>query len=101
MYKPITENPLVIDFSSVKTYDELHDLLKEKFGFPEYYGKNLDALWDCIGEVFIWGEKEERTIELYGVSSIREDLQNQMSGILRIFQDVHAENPKVKFIIKS
>jgi len=100
-YKPITENPLAIDFSSVKSLDDLHGLLKEKFGFPEYYGKNLDALWDCMGDVFIWGEEEEWTIELYGVYSIREDLQEEMAGVLEVFQDVHAESPKVKFVIKS
>jgi ribonuclease inhibitor len=27
---------------------ELHDQLKEKLKFPDYYGNNLDALWDCL-----------------------------------------------------
>lgn len=25
-----------------------HSILQEKFELPKYYGKNLDALWDCI-----------------------------------------------------
>ena len=29
MYKPITENPIVIDFSKVRYYDELYELLKD------------------------------------------------------------------------
>ena len=28
-----------------------HDYLKMIFGFPEYYGKNLDALYDCLGDL--------------------------------------------------
>ena len=28
-----------------------HDYLKEVFDFPEYYGKNLDALYDCLCEI--------------------------------------------------
>ncbi|TPG58017.1 barstar family protein [Hymenobacter nivis] len=26
----------------------LHAQLKQKLFFPDYYGENLDALWDCI-----------------------------------------------------
>ena len=32
---------------------EAHEYLKEVFSFPEYYGKNLDALFDCLGEMRI------------------------------------------------
>ena len=27
---------------------ELHDLLAEQLNFPQWYGKNLDALFDCL-----------------------------------------------------
>ena len=28
-----------------------HDYLKEILNFPDYYGKNLDALYDCLCEI--------------------------------------------------
>lgn len=28
-----------------------HPYLKEQFSFPDYYGSNLDALYDCLMEV--------------------------------------------------
>lgn len=28
-----------------------HDYLMEVFDFPDYYGKNLDALYDCLTEI--------------------------------------------------
>ncbi|MCF0146683.1 MAG: barstar family protein [Eubacterium sp.] len=28
-----------------------HEYLKEAFGFPDHYGKNLDALYDCLTEM--------------------------------------------------
>ena len=29
----------------------VHDYLKEQLQFPEYYGKNLDALHDCLTDL--------------------------------------------------
>ncbi|MBR7081998.1 MAG: barstar family protein [Oscillospiraceae bacterium] len=31
--------------------DELHETLAMGLGFPEYYGKNLDALHDCLADI--------------------------------------------------
>ena len=28
-----------------------HDYLMEMLDFPDYYGKNLDALYDCLCEI--------------------------------------------------
>lgn len=30
---------------------ELHEYLMEMMVFPEYYGKNLDALYDCLSDI--------------------------------------------------
>ena len=30
-----------------------HNYLKEVLNFPDYYGKNLDALYDCLTEIGI------------------------------------------------
>ena len=38
----------VIDLAQVKSRTDLHDLLARNLDFPDYYGKNLDALFDCL-----------------------------------------------------
>lgn len=35
------------DLKTIKTIDQLHTLLKDSFGFPEFYGRNFPALVDC------------------------------------------------------
>lgn len=37
-----------LDFTGCRYWDDIHNAVKETFGFPDYYGKNLDAMWDCL-----------------------------------------------------
>ena len=41
---PIDERDL-LDISTI------HDYLRVTLGFPEHYGKNLAALYDCLGDI--------------------------------------------------
>lgn len=40
----------VLDGKLMKSKDDLHTQLQNELGFPDYYGKNADALWDCLGD---------------------------------------------------
>jgi len=40
-----------LDFSNITKLEQMHQLLKEKFGFPGFYGCNGDALIDCWSEL--------------------------------------------------
>ena len=46
-YKPV-DNPIVLDFTDCNNWLKMYDILKDGFGFPEYFGNNPDALWDCL-----------------------------------------------------
>ena len=41
-------NEVILNSEEFSNIDELHLLLKKKLKLPEYYGKTLDALWDCL-----------------------------------------------------
>ena len=38
----------VLDGRSMMNKDQVHDYLVERFNFPSYYGRNLDALYDLM-----------------------------------------------------
>lgn len=64
----------------------VHDYLKEQLDFPEYYGKNLDALHDCLTdlddmEITITAPDEDGAI---------------YQKILRIFKAADRENDSLK-----
>ena len=39
---------IVFDSSHVESIDQLHSELSRSLDFPDYYGANLDALYDCL-----------------------------------------------------
>ena len=63
-----------------------HDYIKEALDFPDYYGKNLDALYDCLTVI-------ECEIELINSDEVSED-------ILDTFTDAANENDYLKLIIR-
>ncbi len=44
------EQVFYIDLAGVITRDELHETLAKALLLPDYYGKNLDALYDVLTE---------------------------------------------------
>ncbi|MDO4418992.1 MAG: barstar family protein [Ruminococcus sp.] len=39
---------VTLNFSDCDYLGEVHKIIKEQLNFPEWYGCNLDALWDCL-----------------------------------------------------
>ncbi len=39
---------VIINASKITSVEALHDTFKEAFGFPDYYGRNMDAWIDCM-----------------------------------------------------
>lgn len=66
---------------------EGHDYLSEALNFPDYYGKNLDALYDCLCEI-------EADIELINANVVDEE-------IIDTFKDAASENEFLNFEVSS
>lgn len=39
---------IVLDGAQFTSKEKLHVILKSELQLPDYYGNNLDALWDCL-----------------------------------------------------
>ena len=98
-FKSIEENPVILDFTGCEYLGEIHSILKTKFGLPEYYGENWDALWDCMNGLFY--QMGEFKVNIYGFMSLPEDLRNYCGTMLEIFDDVHKSTPNVTFELFS
>ena len=59
-----------------------HDYLMEALDLPDYYGKNLDALYDCLCEI-------EADIEIVNAGAVDKD-------IIDTFKDAALENDLLK-----
>ena len=98
-FKPIHDNPIVLDFSGCRYLGEVHKRLKECFGLPEFYGENWDALWDCLDGLFL--ERGIWLVEIYGFTSLQKNLRKECEKMLEIFRDVQQSTPNVVFRIVS
>ena len=63
-----------------------HEYIKEKLDFPDYYGENLDALFDCLTEM------DNKIIIIKDSDLLDEDL-------IDTFKDASVENPDLKLIL--
>ena len=87
----------IIDFTNVKTYLEMHFVVREALDFPHYYGCNWDAFWDCLTNMVgrpVW-------IEIIGLDIIEQkfdDAANVLKNILKEFK--HYENDEFVHDIK-
>ena len=64
--------------------------ITEALQFPDHYGKNLDALFDCLAEIC-----KPVAVTLFGTSALTAALGSYGSMMLRVFSDAAAENPNL------
>ena len=73
----------ILDGKKMVSREETHRYLKETFGFPDYYGKNLDALHDCLAEM---GEME---VEIENAADMLAALGKYGELLIQMLEDVN------------
>lgn len=88
---------VTLDFSNCKYIYDIHMVIQNALEFPEYYGKNLDALWDFGQDYALSYDKV--TLIIKGANSVPEDLEESIIEILEVFGEIHNDCPNFTFTI--
>ena len=85
---------LVLDGDKISSREELHRLMEAVLDFPEWYGGNLDALYDCLTELM-----EEVDIQVLHMRALEERLGDYTGKLLRVLKDAEHVNLNIRIDI--
>ncbi len=74
---------VIIDMKSWKDRESAHESLKEELGFPDWYGKNADALYDLLTE-------GDYSIVLCNAETARAAMGKELDRLLKVMRDAGA-----------
>lgn len=77
----------------MKTRDSAYDHMAQTMNFPDYFGRNLDALYDVLTE-------RSADVTLKNAEAMINSLGSYGCGILKCFFDAAEQNPDLAFKIK-
>ena len=81
---------VTIQLEGVSSKEELHERLARALEFPDYYGRNWDAFWDCITELNL-DDISEMTLTDWDVFATH--LSAEAGKLLRCLNDWIHEMP--------
>ena len=100
----MSKEKYTIDFTNVKYYLEMHGVIWKALNFPDYYGCNWSAFWDCLTDMY----GDPIHIEILGLDVIEQkfdDAAEKMISILKKFKhfnnDLFAKDIKIEIAIKD
>ena len=88
---------VTLDFTGIRSNWELHEYFKNVFELPSYYGRNMDALWDCLRCSF----EEATVITLKNLYSLPKDMYAVIPVIQELFRDLEREEAEVTVVYEE
>lgn len=80
----MAELSYTVDCREMTSRAAVHDLLAQTFAFPAYYGRNLDALYDCLTAL------PPCAVQLRHTGALYENLGAYAEKLLAVFRDAAA-----------
>lgn len=77
---------VVLDAGQMRTREKAHLYLKAQLSFPDYYGENLDALYDCLTDL------DETGITFVNLPA---GAESYFTRVLSVFQEAEEANRKL------
>lgn len=89
---------VILDASQMEKRKMAHTYLAEQLEFPEYYGHNLDALYDCLSDMT---DLKVKFINIPSEPKVEADgtiKKNYFDKVLRVFKDVAEDYENLEII---
>ena len=83
----------ILDGARIQNRAELHDALARELALPDWYGRNLDALFDCLTEPM----EDTELVILHG-EALREHLGFYANTLQIVLRRAAEENPGLRVI---
>ena len=87
---------LVLDGAQIPDRAALHHALAEGLRLPEWYGGNLDALYDCLTEI-----AQPTEIEIGNMRALEAALGGYALAFGRALSDAEGENANLRVILRE
>ncbi|MCI8613616.1 MAG: barstar family protein [Lachnospiraceae bacterium] len=81
----------IIDGNEIETRDMLHDILSKALDFPEWYGRNLDALYDCLTDA-----GEETDLQFWNQDALESHLGSYAKALVKVVRAAAKENAGIR-----
>ena len=85
-----------IDGAEILSRDDLHDALSRQLSLPEYYGRNLDALYDCLTDL-----SEPTELHLAHKAELTANLGIYADVFETVLRDACAENACLRLSLEE
>lgn len=85
----------IIDGNTLQSRRQLHAMAADALTLPDYYGHNLDALFDCLCEC-----GEDTTITVQNTDALLTNLGHYSRAFLCLLERAGQDNPHLTVIIE-
>ena len=80
---------VILDFKPIKTREDVHKYLAMMLDLPDYYGENLDALYDCLTEM-----SEDTVVGFFEAEDpASSPVSSYLGRVKLVMRDAEEENP--------
>ena len=86
----------LVDLSGVTDRHSLHRCLRDALPLPEWYGSNLDALYDSLTDLPV-----PVTIRLLGSEKAKDRLDDYFELFRRVLRDAQSDLPGLKVLFED
>lgn len=88
-----------LDFSSCKYLGEIHEIIRTELELPEWYGANLDALWDSVTGLMYVPAKIK--IIFKPKTKAAQALGNEVEKIISLFIEAQEEYGQIEVTVEK